>query len=274
MKRMRVIGCASLAAVVIATGSASASAAAGPPAGFAPAVMQEPGHHAAGHTAVLCQAREWEWLPSGMVAYNDVFGRHYSECISVRPAGFKIIRARTGWSWGAYPDVFVGCEYNVCSKTALPQRPIRDFTDLRMTLYTRFNAVAGDDATDWWFDRTRPGRSLSHPNGAELMVWLAWREVPERYGHVVRLESQSWYVEHWLAYADHTHWQYIQFRRLGYHTNPSIQLNMLPIIRYLERLGWLKPGWYPSALDAGFEIIHGGVDSRILKYSVSIRAKQ
>jgi hypothetical protein len=274
MRRQRVIGCALLAAVAIATGPAAANAVSGPPPGFVFWPPQEAGHHASDVTRVLCRTREWEWLPSGLVVYNDVFGSHYSECISTRPSGFKIIRARTGWLWGAYPDVFVGCEYNVCSRTPLPERPIRDFTELTMTLYTRFDATAGNDATDWWFDRTRPGRSLGHPNGAEIMVWLAWREVPARFGYVVRLGGQPFYVEHWLAYADNTHWEYIQFRWIGAHRHPSARLNMLALIHYSERLGWLRSSWYPSSLDAGFEIIHGGVGSRIINYSVSIRTRR
>jgi hypothetical protein len=271
MMRLRLIGCSLLAAVATLAGYATANAAASPPPGFSPDVMQAAGHHAADNTAVLCKTREWEWLPSGLVAYNDVFASHYSECISVRPSGFKIIRARTAWEWGAFPDVFVGCEYNVCSQTPLPQRPIGDYTDLTMTLYTRFDAVAGDDATDWWFDRTRPGRSLNHPDGAEIMVWLAWRRLPMRGGYVVRLDGHSWYVEHWLAHADHTHWQYIQLRWLGTHRHPSLRLNMLPVLRYFERRGWLRARWYASSLDAGFEVIHGGVGDRILKYVVTFR---
>ncbi len=274
MRRVRVIGCAVLAAAAVATGQATASAAVGPPPGFVPGAMQRAQYEAAGHTAVLCEPREWELLPSGLVAYNDVFGPHYSECISVRPSGFKIIRARTGSMWGAYPDVFIGCEYTVCSRADLPQRPIRDFTELNMTLYTRFEATAGNDATDWWFNRARPGRSRGHPNGAELMVWLAWRDVAMRDGYYARLDGQSWYVEHWIAHADHTQWQYIQLRWLSPHRHPSVQLNMLSIIHYVEQRGWLRPSWYPSSLDAGFEVINGGVGDRVVKYSVSIRTKR
>jgi hypothetical protein len=275
MMRLRVIGSVVLAAAAAtATWQASASAAAGPPPGFVPGVMQQPRHEAAGHTAVLCKPREWELLPSGMVLYNDVFGPHYSECISVRPSGFKILRARTGWSWGAYPDVFIGCEYTVCSRTVLPQRPIRDYTELSMTLYTRYVATAGDDGTDWWFDRSRPGRSPGHPNGAEIMVWLAWRGVATRAGYYTHIDGQSWYIEHWLAYADHTHWQYVQLRWISPHRHPSARLNMLRIIRYVERHGWVRPNWYPSSLDAGFELVHGGAGSRILKYSVIIKTKR
>jgi hypothetical protein len=272
MVRLHVIGSALVAAVVAVTGHAPASAAAHPPPGFVPDLMQAPVHHAV-HKAVLCGSREWEWLPSGLVAYNDVFAGSYSECISVRQSGFKIVRARTGWEWGAFPDVFLGCEYNVCSRSPLPQRPIGDFTELTMTLYTRFDAVAGNDTTDWWFDRYRPGRSRSHPNGAELMIWLAWRQLPLREGYVVRLDRQFWYVEHWRAYWEHTYWEYIQFRWLGTHLHPSLRLNMLPILHYIERRHWLRPSWYPSSLDAGFEVIHGGVGNRILKYAVSFRVR-
>jgi hypothetical protein len=274
MLRLHVIGSALLAAVAAATAHTTVSAMAGPPPGFTPDTTQPAVHHAPGHTRVLCESREWEWLPSGLVAYNDVFGRHYSSCISVRPSGFKIVRARTGWEWGAFPNVFVGCQYNVCSKAELPQRPISDYTELKMTLYTRFDGVAGNDATDWWFDRHRAGRSRSHPNGAEIMVWLAWRRVPMFGGFEVNLDHQRWYLEHWVAYADHTHWQYVQLRWLGSHRNPSVQLNMLGIMRYIEHLGLLGRNWYPSSLDAGFELVHGGVGDRIIKYSVAIRVKR
>jgi hypothetical protein len=277
--RLKMIGTASLAAiatvaaVAVATGHATASAAPGPPPpGYFPNPAQHAGHRTRG-ALVMCGSREWEWLPSGLVAYNDVFAGYYSECISVRRSGFKIVRARTSWEWGAFPDVFIGCEYNVCSRASLPQRPIGDFTDLMMTLDTRFDSVAGNDSTDWWFDRTRPGRSLNHPNGAEVMIWLAWRQIPMRSGYVARLGRQFWYVEHWRAYADHTYWEYIQLRWLGRHRHPSIRVNMVGILHYIERRGWLRPSWYPSSLDAGFEVVHGGVGDRIIKYSVTIRVK-
>ncbi len=275
MMRLRAIGCAVLVAAAATTAwQATASAAASPPPGFVPAVMQQARHQAAGHTAVLCKAREWELLPSGLIAYNDVFGRHYTECISMRPSGFKIVRARTAWLWGAYPNVFIGCEYTVCSKAALPQRPLSDYTELRMTLYTRFDGYAGNDATDWWFDTYKPGPSRNHPNGAEVMVWLAWRDVAMYGGFVVRLDHQRFYLVHWVAHADHTHWQYIQLRWLGVHRHPSVQLNMLGILGYIEHLGLLGRNWYPSSLDAGFEVVHGGVGDRILKYSLDIKVKR
>jgi hypothetical protein len=271
LRMLRYVLIAVVAGAIGAAGAAGQADAAGPPPGFTPVSVQAAGHHAADNTPVLCRQREWEFLRSGLVAYNDVYGPHYSECLRVRPSGFRITRARTGSTWGAFPDVFLGCEYGVCSRTALPQQPVRDISALSMTLYTRFHSLVGNDSTDWWFDRGRPGRSLNHPNGAEVMVWLAWRGVGMGSGYYLRLAGQTWYVEHWLAAYRHLHWQYIQLRWISPHSQPSVRLNMLPVLRYLERVGWLRPSWYPSSLDAGFEIVHGGIGDRILKYQVRIR---
>jgi hypothetical protein len=271
MRLLKITCALTLAGLTAIAGQATASASIYPPPGFPPLTFQRAGHHAPDNTPVLCSKREWEWLRSGLVAYNDVFERGYSQCIQVRPSGFRVSRARTGWTWGAFPNVFLGCEYGVCSRTPLPQEPVRDIASMSMTLYTRFRGIAGNDATDWWFDRGRPGRSLSHPDGAEIMVWLAWRDVPMRGGFVVRLDGQRFYVEHWLTSGHGASWQYIQLRWLGWHKHPSARLNMLTVLRYIEHVGWLRPSWYPSSLDAGFEIVHGGVGDRILRYAVSIR---
>ncbi|HUD77944.1 MAG TPA: hypothetical protein VMR00_08860 [Streptosporangiaceae bacterium] len=267
-------GLAACAASVTAARPADAT---GGPAGFlaqAPPVMQPLGHRASDGTRLLCGRKEWEWLPSGLVAYNDVLTRTDSECMDITgPDSFRVIKSTTPrYLWNAYPDLFLGCQYDVCSHdTALPVRVSR-IRSLRMTLWTRYPASAlGNDATDWWFTRSDPGRSRRQPDGAELMLWLTERGVPASGAHRHEIGGRRYLVLTWVVHRNGTSWNYIQIRLTGHRHNPSVtRFNMLAIIRWCEARHLIRPYWWASSFDAGYELIKHGRGISTERYALTL----
>ncbi len=227
----------------------------------------------------ICQVDAWKWTGRGQyILYNDVLELSDHECVSNvgDQANFRIESSTTPqFAWNAYPNLFAGCQYGNCSRSSPVPLQIDHLTHLSMTLYTRFWHGIGDDATDFWFTKKNPYRSRYHPNGAELMIWLAWRDVP-KHGckPMPHIDHWQWCIETWRASLPNdpkVQWNYIQFRWRGRHRHPSVtQLNILPFIHYAEQLGLMNHTWWASSLDAGFEVITGGVGDGILKYSLDI----
>jgi hypothetical protein len=261
----------SLAGITVASSSASASS--------SPATSASR-HHI---RTRLCQVDGWKWAGSGQfILYNDVLEQTDHECVSNvgDKANFRIAKSTTPQdAWNAYPNLFAGCEYGNCSKTSPVPVQLDHLTHLSMTLYSRFWHGIGDDATDFWFTKKYPFRSKVHPNGAELMIWLAWRGVPKRNCEPMpHIDGWHWCVEDWRTFLPNdpsVSWNYIQIRWRGRHRHPSVtQLNILPLIHYAEHLGLIKHWWWASSFDAGFELIHGGVGDGILKYSLEIHQRK
>jgi hypothetical protein len=249
---------------------------AGPPGAGNGIVQQPPAVQAPAGATKLCGNREWERVSGGQeILYDDVFDASRTRlCISDRDhgSGFVISSSRTPrFAWQAYPNLFTGCWYTVCSAGPLPAEVSR-IRSASLTLYTRYPAGSGSDATDFWFNKTRPGDQRRHPNGLELMLWGAWRGVPT--GGVVAypvIDHLRWMVESWRAGQGGVHWRYVQMRRLGYHRWPSVSdLDLLPILHFCEARGWLMPWWWAASMHAGFEVVRGGRGDRILRYSLPV----
>lgn len=246
--------------------AAAAMTAVLPPA--VPSVQVPPG------TAVLCQPRSWKYVDGGRyVLYDDVFaGSGATVCIRNRgdAANYAITTDTGPYGWDAYPDLFEGCQYTVCSQhSALPAQ-VAALTSAVLTLRTGFPHGFGSDATDFWLWKTSPGDSPGHPDGAEIMLWLAWRGEPPYGGSVVTIDGARWYAEHWLARADGTAWTYIQIRRLAGGPPSVTGLNLLPVFRFCETQGWISASWWVSSLDAGDEVVTGDDGDADLDYSLPV----
>src|SRR5580692_4673388 len=267
-------GLAALASFMALPARAGASPAVPP---FRPALGEgPPAVEAPKNATELCENREWERVSGGRgILYDDVFGARLTRiCISDRDHGsdFVISSSRTPHlSWQAYPNLFTGCWYTVCSAGPLPAEVSRIWA-ATLSLYTRYPAGIGSDATDFWFDKANPGDQPRHPNGLELMLWGAWHQV--RTGGDIRfpvIDRRHWLVESWMDHQDGVSWRYVQMRLLGHRRQPSVRgLNLLPILHWCEARGWLMPWWWAGSLHAGFEVARGSAGDRVLRYSLPV----
>ncbi len=258
-------------------------------------------------TSYVCGHGAWKYVAHNtMVLRNDTFTdttaptRHNLggvgdfECLfnSRDGSNFRITReVQATFAWNAYPELFTGCWYTICTQhTKLPLR-VEYIHRLRVWWWDRYpRSMLGNEATDFWFTRYSPhrgGRDYGHhPDGAELMIWLDWNGIPgPSIGqHGFLYNGYYWGIgEHrtWITVNGvTTYWNYIQMRRLGVPTyshglrvnrQPSLtNYNLMPILKYCIRQGWIRRAWWASAFAAGNEVIRGGTGVHLLLYQLRV----
>lgn len=207
------------------------------------------------------------------VIRNDNFGRE-RECLRVgvgRP-GFVVVRSgrRPGRAEPiAYPDIFLGCSWGVCSpRSGLPRRANR-VRSLVTSWSTRLRAGGEWSAGyDLWFNRTR--RTSGQNTGAELMIWLNSRGFGPNQWPVVVVDHQRWHLAHWLTGHAGKTWSYVQYRRVrSGHSVTNLDVNAF--VHSAERAGLIRPTWWLTSVEAGFEIWRGGVGLRTIAFAVRLR---
>jgi len=229
------------------------------------------------HHRLLCRPYQHVMTVSSAgvryVVRNDNYG-HARECISSgdgRP-GFVVVRsgARIGQAEPvAYPDIFFGCSWGVCSpRSGLPRRADR-VRSLVTSWSTQLRAAGQWSAGyDLWFDRTPSVSGQS--TGAELMIWLNSRGFPPNQWPVVVIDHQRWHLAHWVTRHQGKRWAYVQFRSVAGRTRVR-NLNVKPFILAAERAGLIRPTWWLVTVEAGFEIWRGGVGLRTTRFAVRMR---
>jgi hypothetical protein len=220
-------------------------------------------------------AQYWHTAVRGAyVVRNDFFGaQDPAECVTIRHGGanFRVSTSRAagdGSKVQAYPNIFLGCEYGVCSPhSRLPMRAsrlVRPVTSWRIR--DRATGI-WDAACDLWF--TRHKETTGKADGAELMIWLGARAVAYSSRRVVRIDGQSWYYASWHTRHDGGAWQYIQFRRVM-PTERETNLRLAPFLRFAERHRAMSRRWWLESVEAGFEIWRGGTGLATRSFAVSL----
>lgn len=173
----------------------------------------------------------------------------------------------------AYPDIFRGCIWGVCSPGARIPVPVNKIRGLRSTWHTRQRA-RGDwsAAYDLWIGKRK--MITGQADGAELMIWLNRHGACchlSRSAPVVRISGHKFILMHWHHYSTEfgVGWHYIQFRLL--HPRSRVDdLRLKPFIDKAIRLGLVRKRWWLENVMAGFEIWRGGKGLATTRYSVKL----
>jgi hypothetical protein len=216
-------------------------------------------------TTVLCKHDQHIIAKSSagvrVIVRNDNYGRQ-AECLRNHNDGsnFTVTKsAATGqYEPVAYPNVFIGCLWGLCTpKSGLPRR-----VDRVRSLVTSWSTVqrpAGHWSAgyDIWFNHTRT--TTGQNNGAELMIWLNSRGIAASHWPLVTVDHVRWRLAHWVAGGrSGQSWNYIQFRRVRPATAVR-HLNVRPFIWAAEHAGLINQHWWLTSVEAGFEIWKGGI---------------
>lgn len=212
---------------------------------------------------------------AGLVVRNDSYGGR-GECLwnTNRWANFAVTsspsRLHSGTEPAAFPNIFYGCSWGVCSRgTGLPRRLSRLHRPVT-SWYTRGRpAGRWDVAYDIWFARQR--HTSGQDRGAEIMLWLRSKGLGRPGGHGMLIERHRWQLEHWITTNPSTgaRWPLIIFRM----TRPSgfvSHLHLMPFFRRAEALGLLNRSWWLTAVEAGFEVWRGGAGLRTTSFWVHL----
>jgi Glycosyl hydrolase family 12 len=209
---------------------------------------------------------------SRYVVRNDNFGLR-TECLRNKHGwpNFSVIKSSAnahGAESLAYPDIFRGCAWGVCSPNGHMPLRVSRLRGISTTWYTSLRAAGRWAAAyDIWFAR-RPV-TTGQDDGAELMIWTATRHFPlTRHAAVVVVDGARWRLLHWVVVRGGTRWNYIQFRRLP----ATSQVRKLQLVSFFEialKHHWIKRSWWLTSVEAGFEIWRGGVGLATRQFWVS-----
>jgi glycosyl hydrolase family 12 len=204
---------------------------------------------------------------AGVVVRNDNYGGR-RECLANvnRRANFAVVLSaarRAGYEAGAFPNIFYGCSWGICSRgTTLPRRLSR----LRHPVTSWYTAGRPpgrwDAAYDIWFARHR--HTSGQDRGAEIMLWLRTGGLGRPAAtHGLLIDDQRWQLEHWTTTnrASGRRWPLIIFRMI--HPRGYVKrLALMPFFHTAEALGLLHRSWWLTAIEAGFEVWRGGTGLR------------
>jgi len=171
----------------------------------------------------------------------------------------------------AFPNIFRGCAWNVCSPKAGIPIKVSAISPLVTTWHTRENAPGTWNAAyDIWFGKKR--MTTGQATGAELMIWL------NHHGRCCALQhgapkvwiaGRPFRLSHWIARRQNgVSWHYIQFRMI-HKTWHVDHLRLRPFIRRCVRLGLIRPWWWMENVEAGFELWSGGQGLATTRFGVS-----
>jgi Glycosyl hydrolase family 12 len=257
------------AAVLVA---AVATVAALPGAGAASASTAAAKKLARGVT-VLCQKDAHLITKTGVDIRNNNF-RGEPECLTNwngAPA-FMITKSGAHSAWAAFPNTFVGCEISVCSPDSGMPIQVKNIKALSSTwVFAPARRWKGNAAYDIWFNPTY--RTSGQDTGAEVMLWLDWSNLSPVGGPIVTIDGTRWLFSFWVMNHGGKRWNYVRFWRLESATSVR-NLDLMPFLRFAE--GYhrsVKPTWWLTGVEAGYELWSGGVRMHTQLYSVSLKSR-
>ncbi|HET9870386.1 MAG TPA: glycoside hydrolase [bacterium] len=199
-----------------------------------------------------------------------------TQCMSIddQTGVFTVTKAtyQCGYSVGGYPSILYGKAFGGESPgSGLPARV--DSLKCVHSSWTFHPSDTGrwDAAYDIWLcpdNQCGPG---GFPGGAEVMVWLDYRNTNgwQVDQGPVTLNGMPWEVWRWDvddAGGKRTYVAYLAKTK----TDSVKNLDLLEFLKDSHARGYLKPSWYLYAVLAGVEIASGGVPFTSESYSVSL----
>jgi glycosyl hydrolase family 12 len=226
--------------------------------------------------ATLCNSQTLSVSGGAYTLQNNEWGSNAPECITTdRNAGFTVanssIANATHGAPGGYPSLYKGCHWGACtSNSGLPIQ-VSGIRAGTVTTSWRTTQPGGSNvynvAYDIWFNQI-PTTS-SHPNGAELMIWL------NRNGPVHPAGSQ---VASNVSIGGRSYdawggrmggWKAISYTMTSGTTSVS-NLDLQPLVADAVSRGYIQNSWYLIDVEAGFEIWQGGTGLATNSFSVRV----
>ena len=189
-----------------------------------------------------------------------------SECINIDTAttNFTVtnssIAVPADGAPGGYPSIYQGCHWGTCSdNSALPLQVSNIASATGSWSTTQPNPApstdAWDAAYDIWFNHA--ATTSARPDGAELMIWLNHHGPPQPEGTQVAT-TRIHGVRYQVWYAPQASPPYIAYVMMRGKDSVN-HLDLLAIINDATfKRGYIDPGLYLIAVEAGFELWNGG----------------
>jgi hypothetical protein len=169
--------------------------------------------------------------------------------------GFEITRSTASRPVvTAYPNIFRGWQWGIGTRGGWPVRVSADSMPRADLAISQTWTGTYNASLDMWFS-TYPNKT-TQANGAEVMIWLSHPNAAAG-GPEVSVDGAEWYLSEWMTRSHGVSWRLIIFTHATQISSVAgLWLN--PFFRIAESRGWLKPSWYWTGIDAGFELWKGG----------------
>ena len=205
--------------------------------------------------------------------YNGVFGPGATGCLSSTryKLDFQVLSS-TGAGFHADANISSGWESGRYSCTghrgACYKYPVRVSGDGDPVSSVKAWLAPGvyDFSYDIWTNRTD-----AHPvqdDGTEVMIWLAHPGVAEGAVREVRIDGIAWDVTTWMCHRNGATWRLLIYYAVHPRSSAS-GLRLNDFFREAERHGDMSASYWLTAIDAGFELVRGGVHDNIHYFSLT-----
>lgn len=207
--------------------------------------------------------------------YNDDFGRETCFEAERHHLDFQIIKAQPIQGFYSYPNISSGwesgrysCAYHRGSCYTYPVKVSRDGNPV-MSMAGWLAPGRYDFSFDvWTFPKYVKPVPVFDTGGTELMIWLAHPGVPENLIRTVRIDGIEWDVTTWLTHRDGTSWRLLIYYAV--HPRSSVYgLHLNDFFREAEANGEMTANYWLTGINAGFEMVQGGVHDNIHYYSLT-----
>lgn len=227
----------------------------------------------------MCQTYQTTNVDSGAyTVQTDEWDSSAAQCVSTSGgAGFTVTKSALANSAGgdpaSYPSIYAGCNWGDCTRNGLAAHPqkVSDLGpgDVTTSLATTDPAGSAYDVSyDIWFNQT-PTTS-SAPNGLEVMIWLNSHGGVQPAGSVVQSNAKLGPYTYNIWYSSNAGNGPCVTYQMTTTTSTVSNLDLAPLLANAEQNGVLESSWYLIAVEAGFEIWHGGAGLAVKGFSVAL----
>ena len=211
------------------------------------------------------------------IVQNNEYDSSASECVSTDGgADFDVanssIANSTSGSPGAYPSIYQGCHWGVCSAGGLSTNPIEESNLKSGEVTTSWSTTqpgsgAYDVAYDIWFNRT--ATTTGQPNCTEIMVWLNHNGSVQPFGSTVADNVNVGGTTYNVWEGGQSSWDTVTYDMTSAATSVS-NLDLAPIAQDAVSRGYLSASCYLIDIEAGFELWQGGAGLSTNAFSVAV----
>jgi Glycosyl hydrolase family 12/Cellulose binding domain len=201
---------------------------------------------------------------------NNRWGTSATQCINVTASGFQIVQQDgTGNLSGAptaYPAIYLGCHYSVCSPNSpLPMQISKITSATSSTTETYPSSGTYDAAYDIWLNDTT---NVTGVQKTEIMIWLNHTGSIQPIGSqtaTASIAGHSWAV--WTGNNGSNN--VVSYQSAGI---TSLSFNVMSFINDTLSRGsqYGNSSWYLTSIQDGFEPWIGGVGLAVSNFSASV----
>ncbi|HTA76391.1 MAG TPA: hypothetical protein VK791_04475, partial [bacterium] len=172
----------------------------------------------------------------------------------------------------AYPSILYGSAYGSTSLHCDLPAKLSELKCVKSSWsFEPTNTGRWDAAYDIWLCPTGDCGPKGFLGGAEIMIWLDYRDVKGwKYdrGSVI-IDGMNWEVWEWDQDVSVEHHKYVAY--LAKTMTTSVEnLDLKKFLDDCLAQGFIKPNWYLSAVEAGNEFHFGGIPFTSKSFSVSV----